>query len=62
MSVIPDIKALEGAVFSSLDERISALLERGLGLAPTASNLSAFIEQCRHRASVLGISDSAYLD
>lgn len=62
MSVIPDIKALEGAVFSSLDERLSALLEHGLGLAPTSANLASFIEQCRHRASGLGISDSAYLD
>jgi len=62
MSVIPDIKALEGAVFASLDERLSALLERGLGLAPTAANIAAFIEQCQHRASGLGISDSAYLD
>lgn len=62
MSVIPDIKALEGAVFSSLDERLSALLEHGLGLAPTAANIAAFIEQCRHRAHGLGISDSAYLD
>jgi chemotaxis protein methyltransferase CheR len=62
MSVIPNIKALEGAVFSSLDERLSALLEHGLGLAPTATNIAAFIEQCRHRASGLGISDSAYFD
>ena len=62
MSVIPDIKALEGAVFSSLDERLSALLEHGLGLAPTATNITAFVEQCRHRASGLGISDSAYFD
>jgi chemotaxis protein methyltransferase CheR len=62
MSVIPDIKALEGAVFASLDERLSTLLERGLGLAPTAANITAFIEQCQHRASGLGISDSAYLD
>ncbi|HXN09419.1 MAG TPA: CheR family methyltransferase [Candidatus Acidoferrales bacterium] len=62
MSVIPDIKALEGAVFSSLDDRLSALLEHGLGLAPTAANIAAFVEQCRHRSSGLGISDSAYFD
>src|ERR1700680_2838854 len=62
MSVIPDIKALEGAVFSSLDDRLSALLEHGLGLAPTAANIAAFVEQCRHRSSAHGISDSAYFD
>ncbi len=62
MSSIPDIKALEGAVFASAGERPSALLERGLGLAPTASNLSAFTEQCQHRAAGLGISDTAYFD
>jgi chemotaxis protein methyltransferase CheR len=62
MSVIPDVKALEGAIFASLDERLSALLEHGLGLAPTAANLAAFGEQCRHRANGLGISDLAYFD
>jgi len=62
MSSIPDVKALEGAVFASVDERLSALLEHGLGLAPTATNLATFIEQCRHRATGLGISDMAYFD
>jgi chemotaxis protein methyltransferase CheR len=62
MSSVPDIKALEGAVFASAGERLSTLLERGLGLAPTAANLAAFAEQCRHRAAGLGISDTAYLD
>lgn len=62
MSVIPDVKALESAVFASAEDRLSALLEHGLGLAPTATNLSAFIEQCRHRAQGLGISESAYFD
>ncbi len=56
------MKALEGAVFASVDEQLSALLEHGLGLAPTATNLATFIEQCRHRATGLGISDSAYFD
>lgn len=62
MSAIPDLKALEGAVFSSPAERLSTLLERGLGLAPTATNLEAFLEQCHHRAAGLGISDEAYVD
>ncbi len=62
MSVIPDVKALESAVFASADERLSSLLELGLGLAPTAVNLESFIEQCRHRAQGLGISESAYFD
>lgn len=62
MSAIPNVKALEGAVFTTADERLSALLERGLGLAPTAANLAAFVDQCRHRAQGLGISGSAYFD
>ncbi|MBV8163399.1 MAG: methyltransferase domain-containing protein [Candidatus Eremiobacteraeota bacterium] len=62
MGGIPDLKALEGAVFSSQTERLSALLERGLGLAPTATNVDAFLEQCRHRAAGLGIRDDAYFD
>ncbi len=62
MSVIPDVKALESALFASPEERLSALLERGLGLAPTSNNLSAFLEQCRHRSAGLGISESAYID
>jgi chemotaxis protein methyltransferase CheR len=62
MSAIPDLKALEGAVFSSQTERLSALLERGLGLAPTATNMEAFLEQCHHRAAGLGIGDDAYID
>ncbi|MDQ6766379.1 MAG: hypothetical protein M3Z41_01005 [Candidatus Eremiobacteraeota bacterium] len=62
MSSIPDMKALEGAVFASADQRLSALLENGLGLAPTATNLAAFVEQCRHRATGLGISECAYYD
>ena len=62
MSAVPDIKALEGAVFSSASERLSGLLERGLGLAPTAANLEAFMEQCRHRAAGLGIAEGAYID
>ena len=62
MSAIPDLKALEGAVFSSPAERLSALLERGLGLAPTVTNVEAFVEQCHHRAAGLGIADEAYVD
>jgi chemotaxis protein methyltransferase CheR len=62
MSVIPDVKALESAVFASPEDRVSALLEHGLGLAPTADNLTAFLEQCRHRSQGLGISESAYID
>ena len=62
MSGIPDVQALEGAVFASVEERLSALLERGLGLAPTATNLGAFVEQCRHRAHGLGIAEAAYYD
>lgn len=64
MNVIPHVKALDSAVFASDsdDERLSALLERGLGLAPTSANVAAFCEQCRHRAQGLGISESAYVD
>jgi chemotaxis protein methyltransferase CheR len=62
MSTIPNVKSLEGAVFASPEDRLSILLERGLGLAPTATNLSAFVEQCRHRAAGLDISEAAYYD
>jgi chemotaxis protein methyltransferase CheR len=62
MSMIPNVKALEGAIFASVEERLGALLEHGLGLAPTAGNLAAFAEQCRYRAAGLGLSESAYHD
>ena len=62
MSTFPDVKALEGAVFASVEDRLSALLEFGLGLAPTAINLVAFAEQCRYRAAGLDISEPAYHD
>lgn len=62
MSMIPDVKALEGAVFSSMQDRLSALLEFGLGLAPTGTNLATFAEQCRYRATGLDISELAYYD
>lgn len=62
MSVIPNVKALESAVFASVEDRLSALLEFGLGLAPTATNLAAFVEQCRRRAGGLGIPESSYYD
>ncbi len=62
MSVIPNVKALESAVFASVEDRLSALLEFGLGLAPTATNLTAFVEQCRHRAAGLGIPELGYYD
>jgi chemotaxis protein methyltransferase CheR len=60
--MIPNVKALEGAVFASVEDRLSALLEFGLGLAPTATNLVAFAEQCRNRAAGLDISELAYHD
>jgi chemotaxis protein methyltransferase CheR len=56
------MEALNGAAFASMEDRLSALLERGLGLAPTAANLAAFAEQCRHRAAGLDISEAAYYD
>jgi chemotaxis protein methyltransferase CheR len=56
------MEALNGAAFASMEDRLSALLERGLGLAPTAANLAAFAEQCRHRATGLDISEAAYYD
>src|SRR5579872_1064569 len=62
MSMFPNVKALEGAIFASMEDRLSALLEMGLGLAPTATNLVAFAEQCRHRAAGLDISEAAYYD
>ena len=62
MTAIPNVKALEGAIFTLTNDRLAALLERGLGLAPTAANISAFGEQCRHRARGLGLSEEAYFD
>ncbi|HXW50595.1 MAG TPA: CheR family methyltransferase [Candidatus Acidoferrales bacterium] len=62
MSTFPNVRALEGAVFASVEDRLSALLEHGLGLAPTAQNLEAFAEQCRYRAAGLDISEPAYYD
>lgn len=62
MTAITNPTALHGALFSAGNERLAALLERGLGLAPTATNIDAFIEQCQHRAAGLGISDIAYFE
>ncbi len=62
MTAITNAKALQGAVFTAGDERLARLLERGLGLAPTPANLSAFIEQCDRRAKSLDIDSASYLD
>src|SRR5579864_8634250 len=62
MTAFTNVKALEGALFTAGNDRLAALLERGLGLAPTPANLSTFIEQCHHRAKGLGISDVAYFE
>src|SRR5579864_532288 len=62
MTAFTNVKALEGALFTAGNEHLARLLERGLGLAPTPANLSAFIEQCHHRAKGLGINYPAYLD
>ncbi|HET9342679.1 MAG TPA: CheR family methyltransferase [Candidatus Eremiobacteraceae bacterium] len=43
------------------EDRLSLLLERGLGLTPTPHMLNAFIEQSRLRARGLGIQDQAYM-
>jgi len=43
------------------EDRLSLLLERGLGLTPTPHMLTAFIEQSRLRARGLGIQDQAYM-
>jgi len=43
------------------EDRLSLLLERGLGLTPTPHMLKAFIEQSRLRARGLGIQDQAYM-
>jgi chemotaxis protein methyltransferase CheR len=44
-----------------IEDRLAALLERGLGLAPTPHMLGAFVSQSKQRAHSLGIEESAYL-
>jgi chemotaxis protein methyltransferase CheR len=43
------------------EDHMAALLERGLGLAPTPHMLGAFLQQTKLRARSLGIEESAYL-
>jgi len=48
-------------LFVAEEDRLSKLLEHGLGLTPTPHMLNAFIEQSRLRARGLGIQDQAYM-
>jgi len=43
------------------EDRLAALLERGLGLAPTAHMVAAFLQQSKQRAHNLGIEETAYV-
>lgn len=43
------------------EDRLAALLERGLGLSPTPHMLGAFVQQSKLRAHNLGIEESAYI-
>lgn len=43
------------------EDRLAALLERGLGLSPTQHALGAFVQQSKLRARSLGIEEGAYI-
>jgi chemotaxis protein methyltransferase CheR len=43
------------------EDRLAALLERGLGLAPTPQMLEGFVKQSKLRAHSLGIEESSYV-
>jgi chemotaxis protein methyltransferase CheR len=59
MSVPPADTALDA--LPVVEDRLASLLERGLGLSPTAHMLGAFVQQSKLRAHNLGIEENAYI-
>jgi chemotaxis protein methyltransferase CheR len=62
MSVLPTSHSPSEVESAVPNGRAAALLEAGLGLAPTGDALNAFVAQCRHRAAGLGLSEDAYYE
>ena len=57
----PRLTEVDLDALPAVQDRLAALLERGLGLSPTQHALGAFIQQTKARAHSLGIEETAYL-